>query len=153
MKDKSNIKQIFLSHEKNDENINELAKALSKELQSRGYKVWSDKYIMPGDEWITEVKEALNNSDAMVALLDQYSFSSSYVRNEIEHAFFDDNYKNRLLPVLIRESNFEKFSQLPWYLKNLNYIEISKKQTINKSVAKIANHFQNLVTRKEDNNA
>ncbi len=153
MKDKSNIKQIFLSHEKNDETINELARALSIELQSRGYKVWSEKYIMPGEVWTNEVNDALNNSDAMVALLNQYSYSSSYVRNELEHAFFDDNYKNRLLPVLIRESNYEKFSQLPWFLKNLNYLEISKKQTINKSVTKIANHFQELVSRKENNNA
>lgn len=153
MKNKSDIKQIFLSHEKNDEDINNLARALSIELQRRGYKVWSEKYVMPGEIWTNELKDALNKSDAMVALLDQYSFSSSYVRNELEHAFFDDKYKNRLLPVLIRETKSENFSQLPWFLKNLNYIEISKKQTINKSVTKIANHFQEFISRKENKNA
>ncbi len=153
MNNESEIGQIFLSHEINDEDIRNLARELSKELQRRGYNVWSEKYILPGENWKKRIEIALKESDAMVALLDQYSFSSSYVRNEIEHALFDDKYKNRLLPVLIRASNKEDFSNLPWFLKKLNYLEISRMQSANKSARKIADHFQKMISRKENDNA
>lgn len=153
MKKQSEIRQIFLSHEKNDKDINILARELSEELQRRGYNVWTEKYVVPGENWKHSIEVALKESDAMVALLNHYSFSSSYVRNEIEHAFFDDKYKDRLLPVLIRESKKEDFSKLPWFLKKINYLEISKMQSANKSARQIADHFQNLISRKENDNA
>lgn len=153
MKNKSNINQVYISHEKNDDDIKKLAEELSKELERRGFKVWSEKYISSGEEWTEHLKLALKTSDAMIALLDQYSYSSSYVRNEIEHAFFDDKYKYNLLPVLLKTSDEETFSKIPWFLEKLNYIEISKKQSIKKSVENIANHFQNFISRKENANA
>ena len=153
MENSSKVKQIFLSHEKNDIFLNELARALLHEFNNRGYKVWSEKYLSPGNEWVGEINEALEKSDFMIALLDQHSFSSKYVRNELQYALFNDNYKNRLLPILVRESKEEKFPNIPWFLKFINYIEISKNQSTESSVNKIANHFQNSILKKEDNNA
>lgn len=147
------IKQIFLSHEKNDEDLKKLARALASELQRREFDVWSDKRILPGDDWSSKIKKALNESDAMIALLNQHSFSSSYVRNELEHAFFDGRYKNRLLPVLIGSTSEEDFSKLPWVLTKMKLLQIKEKQPIENLARKIADSFQDLLSGWEGKNA
>ena len=106
MKTEAITKQVFLSHVRKHKAI---ANALAKELQRQGFKVWSDQSILPGANWSEEITIALNESDSMIAILDQHSFSSSYVRNELQHAFFDDRYKNRLLPVLISPTSDTDF--------------------------------------------
>lgn len=127
-------KQIFLSHTRNDKS---LANALTKELKHRGYKVWNDKDIMPGMNWEDEIKIALKESDFMIALLTQHSYSSSYVRQELEHVFFDDQYKGRFLPVLIGSSSEDDFARLPWVLTKLQFLRLSEKLSMDEMVERI----------------
>ena len=108
MKTESITKQVFLSYTRKD---SALANALARELQRQGLKVWDEQNISPGADLSEEIKKALNDSDSMIALLNQHSFSSSYVRNELQHAFFDDRYKNRLLPVLISSTSDAELRQ------------------------------------------
>ena len=145
-------KQVFLTHEKNDRELKKLVNALSKELQLRGFKVWTDDSISPGSEWSHEIKKALNESDAMIALLNRHSFSSSYVREELEHAFFDERYKNRLLPVLIGSLSEEDFSRLPWVLNKMPSLKIKKQKPTKKLAKEIADRFHDLLKDQGGNN-
>jgi len=145
MQSKTIPKQVFLSHLKNDKDLTTLAKALSRELKRRGYRVWTDERILPGTDWSVEIERALKESDAMVALLNQHSFSSSYVRDALEHAFFDEKYKNRLLSVLIGETSEDDFSRLPWVLKKMPFLKISSKQSSEDLAKTIADKFQDLL--------
>ena len=146
-------KQVFLSQPKNDKDLKILAKALSLELQKRGYKVWLNDYIQPGSDWSSEIAVALNESDAMVALLNQYSFSSSYVRDGLEYAFFNEQYKNRVLPVLIGSSSEGDFSRLPWMLTKMSYLTISDLNLPEDLAITIADRFDKLLAGRGNEHA
>lgn len=142
MGSKSNTIQVFISYARND---NTLAIALAKELQKRGFKVWNEQSILLGEDITNQLLKALKESDSMIALLNQHSYSSSYVRSEIEHAFFDDRYKNRLLPVLISSSSEDNFARLPWVLTKFPFLKLSEDLPTKKMVKKIIDRFTSLI--------
>jgi hypothetical protein len=146
---KSITQQVFLSHARNDKS---LANALTKELRRRGFKVWNDQSILPGGDWSDEITKALQESDSMIALLNQHSYSSSYVRYELEHVFFDDRYKNRLLPVLIGSSSDEGFVRLPWVLTKLPFLKLSEKLSMDEMAKRITEEFIALLKGRGANN-
>ncbi|GAF86415.1 unnamed protein product [marine sediment metagenome] len=145
MKKQSSTKQVFLSHARND---NDLANALAKELRSRGFKVWDDQSIGSGLDWSDQIKRALQDSDSMIALLNQHSYSSSYVRNELEYALFEDEYKNRLLPVFVGSTSDTEFVRLPWVLTKLEYLKLSERGSLDAKAIKIADRFSALLRSK-----
>ena len=146
MKNQLSITQIFISHARNDY---ALANALTKELRSRGFNVWDDKNFKKTKNWSYQIEKALKNSDAMIALLNQYSYSSSYVRDELEYALFSEDYKNRLLPVFIESSKETNFIRLPWILTNLEYLKISETKSLDSMANIIANKFIAFLRNKE----
>jgi hypothetical protein len=138
MMQKPKAKQVFLSHTRKDE---PLAKALAQELQSMGICVWDDQSIAPGVDWSEAISKALSESDSMIAILNEHSFSSSYVRTELQHAFFNDRYKNRLLAVLLSETSDADFTRLPWVLTKLNYMRIAEQRSPEDIAKTIAQRF------------
>lgn len=146
MKNQLSITQIFISHARNDY---ALANALTKELRSRGFNVWDDKNIKKTKDWSNQIEKALKNSDAMIALLNQHSYSSSYVRDELEYALFSEDYKNRLLPVFIESSIESNFIRLPWVLTKLEYLKISETKSLDSMANIIADKFIALLRNKE----
>ena len=130
--------QVFLSYAKTDRH---LAHALSRELKQHGLKVWDAQNLSPGANWSAEITVALKECDSMIALLNEHSFSSSYVRNELQHAFFDERYKNRLLPVLIGGTPDSEFSRLPWVLTKLTCLRIGKEISLKEMARKISKKF------------
>lgn len=146
MKNQLSITQIFISHARNDY---ALANALRKELRSRGFNVWDDKNIKKTKNWSYQIEKALKSSNAMIALLNQHSFSSSYVRDELEYALFSEDYKNRLLPVFIESSKESNFIRLPWVLTNLEYLKISETKSLDSMANIIADKFIAFLRNKE----
>jgi hypothetical protein len=138
MATKPSTKQVFLSYVRKDKAI---ADALAKELRRQRIKVWYDQDISAGSDWSEEISKALNESDSMIAILNEYSFSSSYVRNELQHAFFDDRYKNRLLPVLIGKTSDKDFVRLPWVLSKMPFIKITEERSTESIAKAIAKKF------------
>jgi hypothetical protein len=131
-------RKVFLSYAKTDQ---ELAHALSDELKRYGLSVWDDQSIPPGADWSREIKKALQHCDSMIALLNEHSFSSSYVREELQHAFFDERYRNRLLPVLLGKTSDADFSRLPWILTKLAFLRVSEKERPQEVAKKITKRF------------
>ena len=114
--------QVFLSYTSKHRR---LGNTVARELAKHQLSVW-DAYSMPtGSPIDTEIQNALDKSDSMIAILDQHSFSSSLVRRELDYAFFDRRYKNRLLPVFVGNKK-EDFSRLPWILNWLKVLHIKE---------------------------
>ena len=142
-------KQVFLSYVRKD---NAVAEALVKELQQLSIKVWySKKDISAGESSSETIEKALKGSDSMIAILNEYSFSSSYVRNELQHAFFDDRYKDRLLPVLLGAATSTDFVRLPWVLTKMPYLKITKQKSTESIAKAIVSKFIALLNKKEGN--
>lgn len=136
-------KQVFLSHTRKDQ---DLADAIAKILSERGIRVWDEPEVLPGANFARVLTDALEQSDSMIALLTPHSFSSSSVRNQLEHAFFDDRYKHRLLPVLIGKEK-EDFVRLPWILTRLGVVRLKDREPTRARARRIADAFIDLLKR------
>ena len=102
-----------------------------------------------GADWPKEVAKALDASDSMIALLTANSFSSSWVRSELQHAFFDDRYKNRLLPVLIGEKS-EEFVRLPWIVTRLQLVRLNHSEPTEGQAKQIVDTFLEVLRSAKD---
>jgi hypothetical protein len=75
------MKAIFISyrHHQTDE---EFALRLYNVLNSWGYKVWLDKDIAGGYNWVTAIHQGLKDSDVILGILTPESLESKNVLNE-----------------------------------------------------------------------
>lgn len=74
--------------------------------------------LLPGDNWANKFSQALEKSDAVVVLLSPDSTQSTRIRHEIQYALGSPQFKDRLIPVLVRATD-----GFPWILKELDIIE------------------------------
>ncbi|MCB2149429.1 MAG: toll/interleukin-1 receptor domain-containing protein [Deltaproteobacteria bacterium] len=130
-------KQVYISHTQGDEDI---AIAVSNELRKHDINVWDDSLLSPGSDWASVVKGALKSSDAIIAILSKHSYSSSWVRAELEHALFNEQYKGKFFPVLISKDQND-LSKLPWVLSRIKHLRLSPDEPINLIAVKIVNKF------------
>ena len=135
--------QVYLSHTSGDR---EIALAVTKELQERDFDVWSDTQLPGGSEWGKEVEKALELSDAIIAILSKNSYSSSWVRAELEHALFNEKFKGRFLPVLISKDQ-DDLLRLPWVLSKISHLRLSPDESPSKLGRIIVNKFMNYLDK------
>lgn len=65
--------KLFVSYSKKDRNW---AKTLARLLEERGFSPWLDEHdIQPGTNWEDEVKKAVAESDAVIAVLGEGKLS------------------------------------------------------------------------------
>lgn len=126
MTPKELTRRVFLSYARRDQ---ELAKEIAEVLNEQGLRFWHEKQLDVGADWEKEISRALKTSDSMIAILNPHSFSSSWVRTELEYALFNEKYKNRLLPVLIGGEAHDAFARLPWILTRMHFLRLSKRPT------------------------
>ncbi len=113
--------KVFLNYTNKDES---LARRVADVLNKAGLEVWDDREILPGDNWADKIAHALNESNAMVALLSPEALNSNRVRYNIEYALGEKGYSKRLLPVLVGSSEIIKQKNFPWILRHLNIIQL-----------------------------
>lgn len=110
---------IFLSYSQKDQ---KLAHALSAGLSEAGYEVLDPaNEISPGENWHLQLGKALERSDAMVVLLSPDALASHTVRSDIEYALSSSQFRDRLIPVLVRPT-----AEIPWILRKRQFIRVSK---------------------------
>ena len=116
--------KVFLSYAIKDKLW---AKKIASALKKEGMDVWdAESELLPGDNFASRISEALEDSDAMVALISPESMQSPWVRREIEYALGSESYNKRLIPVLLEsEENFPEGS-IPWILNRLNMIRMAR---------------------------
>ena len=90
--------QVFISHVPQDR---DLARKLADELVHAGVEVWNaEEEIYPGDNWAKKIGQALEQSDAMVAVVSRHALKSGTLRADIQFALTSANYGGRVIPVL-----------------------------------------------------
>ena len=126
------VKQIFMSYAHADKDV---ARKLSSLLQKAGYNVWTDEEVLPGSDWLSDIKRALDTSDAMVVLLSPETPQSRYVQHEIEYALTNERFNGRLIPVMLAAT--KKF---PWILESLQMVQFQNPRQAANEVAEALGH-------------
>lgn len=114
------MSQVFLSyrHVPRDE---ELAEGLCAHLQARGLRVFLDKQIRVGLDWVEEIDRQLRASSAFVVFLSEDSIRSDMVRQEIKTAYeLRRDGKMTLFPVRVGFSGDLPYD-LGGYLNHIQY--------------------------------
>ncbi|MGA8442922.1 MAG: toll/interleukin-1 receptor domain-containing protein [Candidatus Sulfotelmatobacter sp.] len=78
-------RRVFISYAHRDGK--DLASRLQQDLESSGLDAWLDKQrLCAGDIWSSEIEQAIDRADVVVALLSAGSFTSDICRAErVEH--------------------------------------------------------------------
>lgn len=115
------MKKLFISYSRADEAYKTaLYKHLSILKKHHGIELWSDKSILPGEEWNERIMDNMRNSDIFLFLLSS-DFLSSKECYEKEAAFafkLAEEKKVSIIPVIVRpcgwkSTPFEKLHVLP----------------------------------------
>jgi hypothetical protein len=89
--------KIFISHSHSD---TDWADWIDVQLKKRGFQVWRDlTSIRPGQSFIAELNNAIQEADLMVVLMSPDYFTSAWARQETEFAAAR---KIPIIPALIK---------------------------------------------------
>lgn len=134
---------VYISYTRND---SELAKYLANVLENNDIDVWLDvKDIQSGKKIEEEIVRGLNRSTSMIVLLGETSFSSTYVRDEIEYALLNNKLQNKVLPVFIKERDRIDYDKLPWILRKLKFLVIDSKDNKKTNVNLIKKEYFRMI--------
>lgn len=115
------------------------AEKIASVLKKDGMEVWNaNTEILPGDNWAEKVSAALEDSDAMVALISPESMQSGWVRREIEYALGKESYNQRLIPVLLAPEESFPEGSIPWILMRMKMIHLGKPEQSEEAILQIA---------------
>lgn len=110
------MSDVFISYSREDR---ELVTRLHQALEARQRDAWVDwEGIPPTAEWLAEIYEAIDASQALVFVLSPSSLASKVCRDELQHAV-DQN--KRLIPLVYRDA---ETVEVPQCLRALNWIFI-----------------------------
>lgn len=104
---------IFISHAAQD---TPYAEELAAELKLHGFDAWTDRNLLPGDNWAREIDRALREADVMVALVSPAAAQSEWVQREWQYALGREKLEGRLIPVLLGRT---EISAAPWIFDTL----------------------------------
>ncbi len=106
--------RIFLSHAQSDR---EFAGRIARDLEGAGHEVWSDKEVLPGDNWASALGKALDSADVLVALVSPDAIKSAFVTKEWEYALGQERFAGRVFPIEVKPTR-----KAPWILERLQVI-------------------------------
>lgn len=108
-------RRIFLSYHVDDK---EPVRRIADCLRESGFPVWDpEREILPGAEWTSTLKKALDSALAVVVFVSPEALKSSSVSREIEYALGARHLRGRLIPVILRPAK-----NAPWILQSLQPI-------------------------------
>lgn len=127
--------KVFISYSHKD---SDLAKQITSELINEGLEAWNaETEILPGDNWAEKVSDALKDSDAMVVLLTPESLKSKWIQWEIQYALGNNSYNRRVIPVLVGSEENISLESVPWILRKLQMIRLSKPEQAEEEISQI----------------
>lgn len=130
--------KVLLSHSHAD---SQLADQISGALKQRGLQVWTPSVdLLPGDNWAAELARALEESNAMVVLLTPKPPDSEVMRN-IGYALGAENYRNRLIPVVVGDPAQVR-AVVPWIIHRMLRIELDEHKRIEPQVQPIVDEIR-----------
>ena len=128
--------KVFISHAHTDDPF---VRKVAAGLEKVGLEVWdATREILPGDNWADKVARALEESEAMVVLLTPDALRSSWVSWEIQYALGEQNYRNRLVSVIVGDPGELSKEDVPWILRRLQMIDMSEYDKEEEGIDQIA---------------
>ncbi len=112
--------KVFVSHARKDD---ALARKLGERLTRKGFTVWTEDQLLPGDNWALQIGKALDRSELMVILLTPKAFESDLLRQNIEFALGSQKYEGRVFSVFVGPT-LEAGKDLPWILLKLPHRQV-----------------------------
>ena len=107
---------MFISYSNEDIEWLKLLRKQLKPLEKKGLNVWSDRDIIPGQEWLTEIDKSLDRVKVAVLLVSANFLDSDFIQNQELPRFLKaaERQEITILPVLIsacvwEESEIVKF--------------------------------------------
>jgi hypothetical protein len=109
---------IFISHAGADRAF---AEQLAAVMKASGYEVWTDRRLLPGDNWAQLIDRALREAEVMVALVSPAAVESEWVKREWEYALGSEKFAGRLIPVTIGSARSR--SAAPWVFETIESVK------------------------------
>lgn len=127
------MSSVFLSYARKDGR--DLALKLQADLINAGFDVWLDTSdIMGGDSWSTEIEQAIDDCNIVLALISTGSVASEICRAEHLRSLR----KNRIvIPVRVHEG-----ADMPLYLEALNYRDFADPNKYESSLEQVIKDLQ-----------
>jgi hypothetical protein len=112
--------ELFLSHAHQDE---EFASSLAETLRHHDLRVWySRTNILAGQQWHDEIGKALERCDWFAVVLSPAAIRSRWVKRELAYALLENQYDNRVIPLLYKPCNYKK---LAWELRSIQMVDFT----------------------------
>lgn len=124
--------RVFISYSHGD---GWFAERLEEALREKSIDVWIDKNeILVGDSLLGRIREGIDSSDFVCALISHFSISSSWVQSELEIALNQqiEAKKVKVLPLMLQEG-----IKLPLFLVGKLYIDFSRREYFDDGVKQI----------------
>ena len=125
--------KIFISYSSKDENI---YINLADSLRKQGHTIFIAVDINIGENWIEKIKNALNESDILIAIITENFLSSSWAQAELSSVVLGTN-NIRLLPVVVGDVF------VPNFISQFQYRKVKSEEdiisTVLTDIAKLKN--------------
>jgi len=105
---KPRMRQVFISYSSyNKKFADEVKEQLYEPLKKSDITIWMDAKILGGDDWRTEIEEALKDSDIVLVLFDKNSVKSHYVTYEWAFALGEKG-KDSVIPLVVEDCDIHQ---------------------------------------------
>jgi hypothetical protein len=109
------MRQIFISYSHEDEKWKDkLVKHLKVLEPEELYRLWDDRKIGVGSDWLPQIEKALDESDVAVIMVSADFLTSDFILNKEVPRFMERRQKDGLLviPFIVRPCQWQKVSWL-----------------------------------------
>ena len=115
--------QVFVSYSYKDSTLREELETHLKILQRQGLiQTWSDRCLLPGDEWANAIDDNLNRADIILLLISADFIASDYCYElEMQQAMERHHQREAtVIPILLRPCDWRNtpFNKLSWLPQN-----------------------------------
>lgn len=112
--------KIFLSYSSKDR---QPVERLADKLKAQGFEVWTDREILPGEDWQRAIETALDQASVFLFILSENSLGAPWQELELGMALRSavGQSKKTVIPVLLGGADP---AALPLFLQNRQPIEI-----------------------------
>lgn len=111
--------RVFISHAMSDVDV---ARAIAEELSKAGFGAWFLESVLPADNVLLKLGEALEDSDAMVVLVSPDAVKSPNLTFELGFVLGTDRFRDRVIPVIVRPTK-----HVPWILSQFPSVKLDDK--------------------------
>ena len=128
---------VFISYSTKNKNV---ADAVVSDFEHHGIKCWyAPRDILPGEEWVTAITNALEGSKALVLIFTDESNNSRQVMNEIAVAF---NAGITIVPFRLTDEQMS--SELEYYLTRVHWLDAVSKP-LKKNIAALREYIDVII--------